>query len=69
MISFDYLKLTFDISMAFIRYDCRLWIYTRAISTMLFCVYVFQPTPETHALSPTVCTFQYQYKSKLANKT
>jgi len=23
MISFGYLKLTFDISMAFIRYDCR----------------------------------------------
>jgi len=25
MISFGYLKLTFDISMAFIRYNCRLW--------------------------------------------
>jgi len=24
MISFSYLNLTFDISMAFIRYDCRL---------------------------------------------
>jgi len=30
MISFGYLKLTFDISMAFISYDCRLWICARA---------------------------------------
>ena len=30
MISFGYLKLTFDISMAFIRYDCRPWIRARA---------------------------------------
>jgi len=30
MISFGYLKLTFDISMAFIRYDCRLWLCARA---------------------------------------
>ena len=30
MISFGYLKLTFDISMAFICYDCFLWICARA---------------------------------------
>ena len=30
MISFGYLKLTVDISMAFIRYDCRLWNCARA---------------------------------------
>ena len=30
MISFGYLKLTFDISMAFIRYDGRLWTSVRA---------------------------------------
>jgi len=30
MISFGYLKLTFDISMAFIRYVCRLWFFARA---------------------------------------
>ena len=30
MISFGYTKLTFDISMAFIRYDCRLCICARA---------------------------------------
>jgi len=29
MISFGYLKLTFDISMAFIRYDCHLIICAR----------------------------------------
>jgi len=30
MIRFDYPKLTFNISMAFSRHDCRLWICTRA---------------------------------------
>ena len=30
MISFGYVKLTFNISMAFIPYDCRLWIYAHA---------------------------------------
>ena len=30
MISFGYLKLTYDISIAFFRYDCRLWICAHA---------------------------------------
>ena len=30
MICFGYSKLTFNISMAFIRHDCRLWICARA---------------------------------------
>ena len=29
MIAFGYPKLTFDTSMTFIRYDCRLWINAR----------------------------------------
>jgi len=40
MIYFGNLKLTFDISMSFIRYDCRLWICTRVRFYMYhaFCV-------------------------------
>ena len=35
MISFGYLKLTFNISMAFIRYDCRLYILSYKFLTHL----------------------------------
>ena len=38
MVSFGYLKLTFDIIMAFIRYDCRLWICARAHFAHVFCL-------------------------------
>jgi len=38
MISFGYLKLTFDVSMVFIRYDCRLRICARAHFAHVFCL-------------------------------
>jgi len=44
MISFGYPKLTFDISMVFIRYDCRLIICARARSYHAFLCRCFDNT-------------------------
>ena len=52
MIRFDYPKLTFNISMAFSRHDCRLWICTRANFANAFLCRCFD---NTVLLKPSAC--------------